>query len=139
MGDALLSYYLERDSPPRVRKLTVAGFYHTGTAEVEKGFAIGEWVVVQTVANWEARGGMGCGGKVQDCTGAECKQGRERACLRKDRVGGGNSAVTVDTVYLPLLYRHVLRVGRRIAVIAQANVQLTVLREVDIAAVVIAR
>lgn len=52
-GDVLLTYFMEPGAPPRVRKLSIAGLYHTGMEEVDKSFALADIRLVQKLAGWE--------------------------------------------------------------------------------------
>jgi lipoprotein-releasing system permease protein len=52
-GDHVLLYFLEPGATvPRIRKVTVAGLYHTGMDEVDKEFAICDIRLLQRINNW---------------------------------------------------------------------------------------
>jgi lipoprotein-releasing system permease protein len=52
-GDNVLLYFLEPGATvPRIRKVQVAGLYHTGMDEVDKEFAICDLRLLQRINNW---------------------------------------------------------------------------------------
>jgi lipoprotein-releasing system permease protein len=52
-GDHVLLYFLEPGATvPRIRKVMVAGLYHTGMDEVDKEFAICDIRLLQRINNW---------------------------------------------------------------------------------------
>ena len=53
VGDNVLFYFLESGSiTPRIRKLKVAGFYHTGMEDVDQYLAICDMRLLQQINNW---------------------------------------------------------------------------------------
>jgi lipoprotein-releasing system permease protein len=53
-NESLQIYFLEPGATlPRVRKVTVAGIYHTGMEEIDKEFAICDIRLLQRINNWE--------------------------------------------------------------------------------------
>ena len=53
-GDDILLYFLQPGSTfPRVRKLKVAGLYHTGMEEVDRDFAICDIRLLQRINGWQ--------------------------------------------------------------------------------------
>lgn len=51
--DALQLYFIEPGSPPRIRKVTVAGIYHTGMEEIDKEYALCDIRLLQRINNWQ--------------------------------------------------------------------------------------
>lgn len=51
IGDDLIVYFI--DDPPRVRRPTIKGIYHTGITEIDHRFAIGDIRHIQDVNGWE--------------------------------------------------------------------------------------
>lgn len=52
-GDAVMLYLIDQaGAPPRIRKITVAGLYHTGLDEVDRNFALCDLRLVQRLSNW---------------------------------------------------------------------------------------
>jgi lipoprotein-releasing system permease protein len=55
IGDDLLLYAIDPGSTaPRIRKLEVTGFFHTGMEEVDKQFAICDLRLIQRLSNWDS-------------------------------------------------------------------------------------
>lgn len=53
-GDALQLYFLEPGSTtPRIRKVTVAGIFHTGMDEIDKDYALCDIRLLQRINNWQ--------------------------------------------------------------------------------------
>lgn len=54
-GDSVLLYFLEAGAKfPRIRKLQVAGTFHTGMDEIDHDFAICDLRLLQRINNWKA-------------------------------------------------------------------------------------
>lgn len=51
-GDEMQLYFLEPGSSPRIRRVTVAGIFHTGMAEVDKEYALCDMRLLQRINNW---------------------------------------------------------------------------------------
>lgn len=52
-GDSILLYFLEPGSTtPRIRKLRISGFYHTGMEDVDQYFALCDIRLLQHINNW---------------------------------------------------------------------------------------
>lgn len=55
VGDTLLAFFLNPDQQfPRVRKLNIAGTYHTGMSEVDQSFALCDIRLLRRISNWDA-------------------------------------------------------------------------------------
>ncbi|MBN9483536.1 MAG: ABC transporter permease [Bacteroidetes bacterium] len=53
-GDDLKIYFVESSSTlPRIRKVKVAGIYHTGMEEVDKAYALCDLRLLQRINNWQ--------------------------------------------------------------------------------------
>lgn len=55
IGDDVFAYFPEPDNPrPRIRKLTVAGSFHTGVGEIDNSYAICDIRLIQQLNKWES-------------------------------------------------------------------------------------
>lgn len=55
VGDTLLAFFLDPDQQfPRVRKLHIAGTYHTGMSEVDQSFALCDIRLLRRISNWDS-------------------------------------------------------------------------------------
>lgn len=55
IGDSILVYFLNPDQAyPRVRKLQIAGTFHTGMEEIDANFAMSDIQLLQRVSNWDS-------------------------------------------------------------------------------------
>lgn len=55
VGDELLLYFQDKNSPqPRIRKVKVAGTYHTGMEEIDKHYALCDIRLLQRMNQWRA-------------------------------------------------------------------------------------
>ncbi len=71
-GSALQVYFLEPGQRlPRIRKLRVAGLYHTGMDEVDRAFALCDIRLVQRLAGWAPADITGYQLNLSDATGVE--------------------------------------------------------------------
>src|SRR5690606_15089190 len=53
-GEELQLYFIERGSTaPRIRKVTVAGVFHTGMVEVDKDYALCDLRMLQRINGWQ--------------------------------------------------------------------------------------
>lgn len=53
-NDSTLVYFIQEGSPPRVRKVLIAGIYKTGIEEYDKLIAISDLRLLQRINNWPA-------------------------------------------------------------------------------------
>jgi len=54
IGDTVQLYFLEQGVKfPRIRKVRVAGFFHTGMGEMDNYFGLGDIRLIQRVNNWQ--------------------------------------------------------------------------------------
>ncbi len=55
VGDTMMLYFIQQDiSYPRIRKVKVAGIYHTSVDEIDKQFAICDIRMLQRINGWNA-------------------------------------------------------------------------------------
>lgn len=53
-GDSLLAYFVDPEQQfPRVRKLQIAGTYHTGMEEIDQNFAFCDLKLLRRISNWQ--------------------------------------------------------------------------------------
>lgn len=53
VGDPVLIYFIQPNSPPRPRKLKLVGVYKTGIEDYDHNFAIGDLQLIRRLNNWD--------------------------------------------------------------------------------------